>query len=219
MKNQDDAVALANSMVRTGTDLGMEVTAQVTEMDNPIGVMFGNSHEIVECIDCLKGNGPNDTMELVYSQAAALGFDISTSISDGSALEEFKGMCSRQGVEEEVIENLVENPWSVLPKANKSYEIRAKSSGWITAIDALTIGEALCNLGAVRTGDKSEIDHGIGAELLKPIGEKIDEGEAWIRFDVDSELDEDLIDSIESSIDISEKEVVKTSRILQIISI
>ena len=219
MKSQDDAVALANSMVRTGTDLGMEVTAQVTEMDNPIGMMFGNSHEIVECIDCLKGNGPEDTMELVYSQADALGYDIRTSIDDGSALGEFKNMCARQGVGQEVIENLVENPWSVLSKANKSYEIKAQTSGWITAIDALAIGEALCNLGAGRIGDKSEIDHGIGAELLKTIGDSIDSGETWIRFDVNSELDESMIESIEESILISEKKVGKMSRILQIISI
>ena len=63
-------------MVITGNSLGMEVTAQVTEMDNPIGRMYGNSHEIVECIQCLKGSGPSDTMELVYAQAQALGYEI-----------------------------------------------------------------------------------------------------------------------------------------------
>ena len=219
MKNQDDAVALAKSMVRTGTDLGMEVTAQVTEMDNPIGMMFGNSHEIVECIDCLKGNGPEDTMELVYSQADALGYDIRNSIRDGSALEEFKKMCVRQGVDSEVIESLVKNPWNVLPRANKTIEITAKSSGFIATIDALAIGEALCNLGAGRTGDKFEIDHGIGAELIKTIGDPIESGEAWVRFDVNSELDESIINSIEESIEISENEVKKIGRILQIISI
>tara|TARA_B100001996_G_scaffold373932_1_gene351955 strand:+ start:535 stop:921 length:387 start_codon:yes stop_codon:yes gene_type:complete len=128
-------------------------------------------------------------------------------------------MCARQGVEQEVIENLVGNPWSVLPIANNSYEIKARTSGWITAIDALNIGEALCNLGAGRTGDKFEIDHGIGAELLKTIGENVEEGEAWIRFDVNSELDESIIKSLEESIKISEKEVNRSSRILQIISV
>ena len=54
MQTKEDAIALAKSMVTTGNRLGMEVTAQITEMDNPIGRMFGNSHEIVECIQCLK---------------------------------------------------------------------------------------------------------------------------------------------------------------------
>ncbi len=67
MKNHEDAKELAKSMVATGKSLGINVTAQITEMDNPIGNMFGNSHEIVECIQCLKGEGPADTMELVYA--------------------------------------------------------------------------------------------------------------------------------------------------------
>ena len=96
MQTREDALALAKSMVKTGNSLGMKVIAQVTEMDNPIGTMFGNSHEIVECIECLKGNGPNDTMELVYAQSDALGYDIRPVIEDGSALDEFRKMCIRQ---------------------------------------------------------------------------------------------------------------------------
>ena len=77
MQHSEDARKLAESMVRVGTELGMDVTAQLTQMDHPIGVMLGNSHEIAESIDCLKGKGPADTMELVHAQATALGFDIS----------------------------------------------------------------------------------------------------------------------------------------------
>ena len=107
MQTREDAVALAKSMVKTGNSLGMKVIAQVTEMDNPIGTMFGNSHEIVECIECLKGNGPNDTMELIYAQADSLGVNIRTSIDDGTALDEFRKMCIRQGVNESDIDKMI----------------------------------------------------------------------------------------------------------------
>jgi len=218
MKSESDAVALAKSMVKTGTDLGMEVTAQVTEMDNPIGTMFGNSHEIVECIDCLKGNGPEDTMELVYSQADTLGFNIRPFIQDGSALEEFRNMCLRQGVEASVVDNLLDDPWSVLPRANNTHEIKAKQSGWIAGINALTIGQVLCNLGAGRTGDNSNIDHGVGAELLISPGQKVEQGMPWIRFETNGNLTEKQIQSIECSVEITDSAFEKKSRILQVIT-
>lgn len=218
MKSEAEAVELAKSMVRTGTDLGMKVTAQVTQMDDPIGTMFGNSHEIVECIDCLKGNGPSDTMELVYSQADALGYDIRTAIADGSALNEFKEMCIRQGVESQIAETLLEEPWKVLPRANTIVEFQSEKSGWVSQIDALRIGQTLCNLGAGRTGLDSQIDHGIGAVLLVGVGEEIKAGTAWIRFEVNSEMDSSTAEAITKSIQISDSEVNKTSRILRIIA-
>ena len=187
----------------------MEVTAQITEMDNPIGRMFGNSHEIVECIQCLKGSGPADTMELVFAQASALGFDIDSTITDGTALKEFMEMCIRQGVSREVVSQLISNPWSVLDKAPVSNEIVAKKSGYISQITALTIGEVLCKLGAGRTGESPHIDHGVGAELLVDIGDKISIGEAWIRFDTLEEISSDMIESIQNSVSISDTKPTK----------
>ena len=218
MQTEEDAVSLARSMVKTGSSLGMEVTAQVTQMDTPIGRMLGNSHEIVECIDCLKDKGPSDTMELVLAQADALGYDIRKNLADGSALKEFKLMCARQGVERSVIDSLIERPWDILTKANLSMEIPAKASGWISKIDALTIGQILCNLGAGRTGAATSIDHGIGAELVKCVGEKIEKGSTWIRLDVNSMMDTELVNQIQQAIEISDAEVTKSSRILQIIT-
>ena len=217
MKTKDDAVALAKSMVSTGNNLGMRVTAQVTEMDNPIGKMFGNSHEIVECIECLKGAGPSDTMELVIAQADALGYDIQSSIDNGSALNEFKEMCTRQGVNIELVSQLIDNPWSVLDKAPVSSEITAQHSGYISQITALTIGEVLCKLGAGRTGENPDIDHGVGAELLVEIGEKISAGEPWIRFDTRSEMSDELVESVQNSLLLSDEKMTISGRIIEII--
>ena len=217
MQTKEDAVALAKSMVTTGNSLGMKVTAQVTEMDNPIGMMFGNSHEIVECIQCLKGEGPEDTMELVYAQADSLGYDIRANIADGSALTEFRNMCIRQGVNEKDIDEIIHNPWSKLERSPNSVEIVSTSSGWITDIHALTIGEILCKLGAGRTGENPEIDHGVGAELLVQRGSFIEEGNAWIRFDTDSGMSSEMIDQVQAALSVSDSQVKIKGRILQII--
>ena len=217
MQTRENAVTLAKSMVATGNSLGMKVTAQVTEMDNPIGRMYGNSHEIAECIQCLKGEGPNDTMELVFAQAGALGYEIQDSISDGSALKEFEEMCVRQNVDAEVVSQLVHEPWSVLDRAPISTDIIAQSSGYISQINALTIGEVLCKLGAGRTGENPDIDHGVGAELLVEIGEKITAGEAWIRFDTREEMGSDIIKTVQSSLSVSETIPPKSTRIIEII--
>ena len=217
MQTKDDAVALAKSMVATGNSLGMKVTSQVTEMDNPIGRMYGNSHEIVECIQCLKGNGPADTMELVYAQAEALGYEIQASISDGSALKEFEEMCIRQNVDSVVVSQLVSEPWSILDRAPVSTEIIAQSSGYISQINALTIGEVLCKLGAGRTGGNPDIDHGVGAELLIDIGDEITAGEAWIRFDTREEMSAEMVVTIQNSLSLSETKPSKSTRIIEII--
>ena len=215
MQTKEDAIALAKSMVATGSDLGMEVTAQVTEMDNPIGLMLGNSHEIVECIQCLNGNGPSDTMELVYAQADALGYDIRTVIQDGTALNEFKQMCIRQGVAKDDIDLIVNEPWKLLPRCNNSVEIKATSSGWISQINALSIGEILCKLGAGRTGENADINHGVGAELIKTKGDYIEAGSPWIRFDTVEGIDGKMIDQVQDALAISQEEILPTSRILQ----
>ena len=217
MQKREDAVSLARSMVDTGNSLGMTVIAQVTEMDNPIGKMFGNSHEIVECIQCLKGNGPSDTMELVYAQAEALGYDIRSAIKDGSALEEFRKMCIRQEVDESDIDNIIQNPWSILPRAPHSTEIIAEKSGYISQIHALTIGEILCTLGAGRTGENPDVDHGIGAELLAVRGEYIESGTPWIRFHTNAKLAPEMIDQIQIALSLSAEETKISSRILEIV--
>ena len=218
MQTREDATALARSMVTTGRSLGMEVVAQVTEMDNPIGNMFGNSHEIVECIECLKGRGLVDTMELVYAQADSLGYDIRSVIADGSALVEFRAMCIRQGVSESDIDEIIANPWSKLPRAINSVEIKSVENGWVCDIHALSIGEILCKLGAGRTGENPDINHGVGAELLIQRGEFVAEGMPWIRFDTTDGMSQEMIDQVQCSLTLSEEEVKPASRILQIIS-
>ena len=218
MKTHEEARALARSMVATGNSLGMQVTAQITEMDNPIGNMFGNSHEIVECIECLKGQGPDDTMELVYAQADALGFDIREVISNGRALQEFGEMCERQGVSAKTVKELIENPWSVLQRSDVTTKIIAQSSGYLSEIDAYEVGTILCELGAGRTGYSPDINHGVGAILSKNLGELVNQGDCLLEIHSTEKLNESIKKRLEDSIKLSTSKHVPSSRIIEVIS-
>jgi len=219
MQHSEDARALAQSMVRVGTELGIEVTAQLTDMDHPIGRMLGNSHEIAECIDCLKGVGPDDTMELVHAQANALGFEITDALSNGSALNEFKAMIERQGVDSSTAQRLIEDPWSVLQRAPQQYVLQAEQSGFVADLDALLIGQVLCEAGAGRSVQGSDIDHGIGIEIHKHIGSKVEEGDVILTLDGPFGIDIQLIQRLKNSITISDYQVAVGSRILETLTI
>ncbi len=193
MQTVAEARALATSMVKVGTALGMEVTAQITRMDAPIGNHLGNAHEVAESIACLQGQGPEDTMELVRLQGSALGVDVDAVVADGSALACFVEMCIRQGVEPHVARLLVEDPWSVLPKGAKRTTVMAKTSGWISDIDALGLGQLLVNIGAGRTHPDDQISHGAGIVLLRAVGDHVEKGEPLMHVDHDGAFDADPV--------------------------
>ena len=219
MQHSDDARKLAKSMIRVGTELGIEVTAQLTEMDHPIGNMLGNSHEIVESIQCLKGQGPVDTMELVHAQANALGFDVSEVIANGSALEEFRRMLERQDVDAPTSQKLIDEPWSVLERAPQQYAILSEKSGYVADMDALAIGQVLCEAGAGRSTQGDDIDHGVGIEIHHRIGSKVEEGDAILTLDGPFGLDVHLLQRLKDSITISDYQVGVASRILESLTI
>ncbi|HIH53144.1 MAG TPA: thymidine phosphorylase [Candidatus Poseidoniaceae archaeon] len=183
MQTLDEARALARSMVHVGSALGMEVTAQITSMDHPIGRLLGNAHEVAESIHCLRGEGPEDTMELVRMQANALGADVDVVIASGSALEAFADMCRRQGVEEKTVASLIEDPWSVLSRGKVRTTVKAPSSGWVSDVDALALGRLLVQIGAGRNHPADVVDHGAGIEVLAHVGDRVEEGQPLMIID------------------------------------
>ena len=219
MQHSEKARELAVSMVQVGTQLGIQVTAQLTQMDHPLGNWLGNSHEIYESIQCLKGIGPEDTMELVVAQANALGFNIDEVIRNGSALTEFKDMMIRQGVDPDVADTLLHDPWSVLPRAPQQYVLMAEQNGNIADIDALVIGQVLCEAGAGRSQQGQEIDHGIGIQLHRKVSDSVEEGDPIMTLDADYGFDMHLLQRLKDSIKISEYQVKGGSRVLETITI
>ena len=219
MQREADARDLAQSMVRVGHELGLTVTAQLTDMNRPIGRWLGNSHEIVETIACLKGQGPDDTMELVIAQAASLGFDITTVIGNGSALESFKSMLTRQGVDIEVANQLIDDPWSILPRESTPYVVRAPSTGVVNELDALIIGEVLCEAGAGRSVPDQPINHGVGIEVHAKVGESVEKGDPVMTMDGPEDLSQHLIDTLSSAVTVGTGDVVVPPRVLETLTL
>lgn len=218
MRAREDARELALSMVNVGTRLGLDVCAQLTEMDRPIGHMYGNSHEIVECIECLRGEGPEDTMALVHGQAQALGVSIEDAIRSGRAMNAFKAMLVRQGVKPTTVELLIADPWSVLPKAPRSYAIAAPEDGYLADLDALIIGEVLCEAGAGRSKPDDVVDHGIGIQRVVEMGEMVIAGQTVMLLDGPEHLEAHLLERLHQAITVAEEAPTHLPRLLETIT-
>jgi len=186
MKSKDDALALAHAMVETGRAAGKPVRAQLTAMNQPLGCTVGHTTEVIESIECLKGRGPADLMEVTYAltghmlMLGGLAADetearrkMVAAIANGSALEKFRQMCAAQGGDPRVVDN-----YNLLPKAEKFIAIKAPAyaKGYVSEVDALKCGHAVMALGGGRAAVTDKIDHAVGlAELIK-IGEPVGPG-------------------------------------------
>ena len=181
MKNIEDAFELAYEMVKIGNGMGRDTVALITNMDEPLGYAVGNSLEVREAIETLKGGGPGDLKELCVtlgSHMLLLAGDVGTAeegrqkiksvISTGKALEMFKILVGEQGGDVDCIENT-----DLLPQAKGIYELKSDKTGHINKIEAETVGSASLILGAGRETEDSIIDHSVGIILNKKIGEYV----------------------------------------------
>jgi pyrimidine-nucleoside phosphorylase len=186
MAKREDARALAESMTRIGRELGKPVQALITSMDAPLGRAVGNAVEVWESVECLKGRGPDDLMEVSLELAAemlVLGRMAATrdealekcrrSIADGSALERFRKVVAAQGGDPRVCDD----PLGVLPKAARVEQFRATRSGFITGIRAWPVGQASMLLGAGRARADSTIDPAAGIVFTKTVGDEVRAGD------------------------------------------
>jgi len=151
-------------------------------MDQPLGNNVGNTIEVEEAIDTLKGKGPADLTELVLS----LGSELSTlankplsreelyeKIVKGEALQKLADIIEAQGGDPRVLEN-----YNLMPHAPYSFVIEADKAGFIESVDAEKIGLAVLSLGGGRKRKGKEIDRGVGIRLFKKRGDKVEKGEA-----------------------------------------
>jgi pyrimidine-nucleoside phosphorylase len=186
MKSKEQALTLARAMVEVGRAADKPVWAQLTAMNQPLGRAAGHTTEVIESIECLKGRGPQDLMEvtlaltghmLVLGGIAADAADarqrMDTAIADGSALDKFRQMCVAQGGEQRVIED-----YSILPTAEKQVEVRAPAdaTGFVSEVDALKCGHAIMALGGGRAAVTDQVDHAVGIADLIKIGEPVGAG-------------------------------------------
>ena len=192
MKTIDRARELARVLVDTGKANGKRVRALLTSMEQPLGRSVGNAVEVVESIECLKGRGPADLMEVTLALAAhmlVLGgvsgdevdakWRLRTVLESGAALEKFREMTAAQGGDPRVVDD-----YAVLPQSKIVEEIAAPSdaAGFVTRVDALKIGHAGLALGAGRENAQSKIDHAVGITNLVKIGEPVSPGSLLARI-------------------------------------
>ena len=166
MKTLDDARALAQAMLDLGEQAGRQVVCLLTDMDQPLGAAVGNSLEIAEARDTVRGEGPPDFTELVLDACARLlalsdlGVDVDEGrrraeavVADGSALAVYERWVRAQGGDPDP---------AALPQAPVVKEVRAPRAGSVVRLGAITVGIAALHLGAGRRTKEDAIDHSVG---------------------------------------------------------
>ncbi len=185
MKTEEQAAKLAHALVDIGLEFEKETIAYLTNMNQPLGYKIGNWFEVEESIDALKGEGPDDIMELshllsgtmIYLGGKATSVEEGIAISkeqveNGQAYQKWLDIVEEQGGDI----SFIENP-SSYPKASYEFEIKSEVSGYISALDAYEIGMASVELGAGRITKEEEVDPQAGIILKKKVGDKITKGE------------------------------------------
>lgn len=187
MKDEASAQKLAEEMMGIGKKLGRTVSAFISDMSQPLGRAIGNSLEVIEAIEVLKGRGPSDIARLAKEIAAEMVFlahrkdgltrdeamkQVEASILEGLALKKLEEMIEAQGGDPGVVRD-----YSLFKQPKFSYEILAEEEGYIASYDAESIGLIAMKLGAGRTKIEDEIDFSAGLILNKKIGDRVGKGE------------------------------------------
>ena len=185
MKNEQDAVFLAELMVETGERMGKHVVALITDMDQPLGNMVGNALEVVEVLEVLRGGGPEDLRELCLhlsgwmlqlggaSKTVAEGKQISADlISSGKALEKFRAMVELHGGAPSVVDAPEK-----LPQARNRVEVISAKAGYVVSMQCEQIGVASVILGGGRERKEDSVDPAVGIVLHKKVADRVEAGE------------------------------------------
>ncbi len=180
MHERADAQKLADAMVAVGRSAGVETHAMLNPMDQPLGRMAGNALEVAECVDVLRGGGPEDLIELTLDLAAKLvptaRENLHQRLKDGSAWEKFVGMVEAQGGDATSLEKMRE-----IHRAPFVAEVCAPASGTLAKLDALEIGRLCVELGAGRAKAGEAVDFAVGVECWRKEGERVESGEPVLR--------------------------------------
>jgi len=195
MKKEEDAVYLAELMVETGERMGKKMAALITDMDQPLGRYVGNSLEVVEVLEVLRGGGPKDLCELCLNLAAWMfylgdccatveeGKQMSRQlIASGAALDKFREMVEQQGGDAGVADDPKR-----LPQAQHTLAVVSPRSGYVTAIQCEQAGTACVILGGGRERKEDSVDPAVGFVLHKKVGDSVSAGEALCTVHYNSE--------------------------------
>ena len=210
MKSIEEAKRLAETMVRIGQLANRQTMAVISDMSQPLGEAIGNSLEVVEAIETLQGNGPEDLVEMCYvlgSQMVVLAEKAATlnearellekALESGEALAKFREMIRNQGGDE----TIVDEPQRLLT-AVYEIELPAKKTGVVKKMVANEIGTAAMRLGAGRATKEDSVDHAVGLKLHKKVGMPVKEGEALVTIYANQEEIDEVKELLYKNIEI-----------------
>lgn len=214
MKTLEGSFALAQEMVNIGEHLGRETVAFITDMNQPLGNAIGNSLEVIEAIETLKGKGPQDLLDLCIELAAQMLLIakvckneleakelLNEVIANGKALEKFREFIISQGGDPRVIDD-----YTLLPLAKEQIEVKSTTAGYIGKIDAEGLGTLAMVLGAGRAKKEDKIDYGVGLVINKKVGDYVEQGEIIATMYVnDKEKGEKLVGEVLNKFTISQE--------------
>ena len=226
MKDIDHAKELARRMIEIGTGAGRKVKVVLSNMDEPLGYSIGNANEIIESIEMLKGNAPEDLKEVVYTIAELAlkakgeitelseGIEkIDDVINSGLALSKLREFITESGGNGDLVDD-----YSILPTAKNKMEVFSNKEGYVSKIKAEEVGKAAMIIGAGRATKEDEVDHAVGLKILKKVGDKIgkDEKIAEIYYN-DVKNVEDSKNMILDAYVLQNEKVLEPKAILEII--
>ena len=226
MKTIEDARELSRRMVEIGNSVGRKTIAVLTNMEEPLGYNIGNANEIIEGIEALKGNWSDDLKEVVYEivylalkhKGEVKTFEeasekIDEVINNGRALELLKQFIELSGGDGEVVNN-----YELLPTPKSVLEVFAQEEGYVTKIKAEEVGKAAMVIGAGRATKEDEVDHAVGIELKKKVGDKVEKGDliAEIYYNDDKNVESSKNMLLDAYV-IGNKKIENIKNILEII--
>jgi pyrimidine-nucleoside phosphorylase len=190
MKSRADARRLAESLVAIGRANGVRTEALLTAMETPLGRAVGNSVEVIECLETLKGRGPKDLETLSVALAARMvrlggGAEtdqeaeskIRAALTSGRGLEKFREIIAQQGGDPRVVDD-----YRRLPSAAETTPFTASRSGYLTHLDAELVGRATMVLGAGRNRVEDVIDPAVGAKVMTKPGDPVRAGDVVVEL-------------------------------------
>ena len=222
MKTIEDATTLSKEMISIGKSFGKKVCCFVTEMDEPLGLNVGNRLEVLEAINTLKGNGPEDFNELcltISSYMISFAKNISVEearnealeiLKSGRALNKFYEFIEAQGATTKDIENIID--------VKKIIPVKATKAGYIHHLLALHIGLAAMKLGAGREKKEDSIDPSVGIVLKKKVGDKVNIGDTLALLYVNDKYSEEIYNEVLDSFEIKDEYIDKPKVIKKIIT-
>jgi pyrimidine-nucleoside phosphorylase len=203
MQTKQDAEELAASMIAVGQEMGVEVSAVLNPMHEPLGRAVGNSLEVIESLETLEGGGPADLREIVLDLSEKIAgvsrAELEKHLDDGSARRRFSQLVAAHGGNPEDLHRLDE-----IHQAPVIRDVIASAGGVVSQVDAGLVGQAALQLGAGRAKANDGVDFAVGFDRIVKIGETIHAGQAVCRIHARTAVDFDMAEAmIEKAVKIS----------------